>query len=334
MTNKEIANQNATITISVSSSDADYNELTQEVSVTDLPPANAYSIHVHNAKTPEPEAGSTRVIRVWFTLEPRNPEVPTSPVYDEALSDITINYTIGGGSATLSEDYTADTTVLTSNSDSNDNDCNMNGSRRSVTSSAGTVIILEGESCAYIDIPILVDTTSNADTGDETFLVTIASASGGAGETLELADTEATATIGEPNETSFYFFPNRPLVDGDAAFFECYVRQPTTQAFDSSIALISFDGSTPAGTNDININDVTGIDTTRYTASFASLLLGVSSTRAGVQLVVSSYLMSQDAPSSTNPDRFACHGVYLGAIPSDAIISGSFGTVEFGQVYE
>ena len=40
---------------------------------------------------------------------------------------------------------------------------------------------------------------------------------------------------------------------------------PTAEQFDFSSAAIAFNSSIPAGANGININDVTGVDTSRYT---------------------------------------------------------------------
>ena len=94
----------------------------------------------------------------------------------------------------------------------------------------------------------------------------------------------------------------------------CYVVPPTAQQFDSSAAEISFNGSIPANPNDININDVTGVDTSRYTADVSGLT--VSSSRPGIRLTISPY---QSSDGDTN---FGCHGVYTGGVPSYSLISG------------
>ena len=94
----------------------------------------------------------------------------------------------------------------------------------------------------------------------------------------------------------------------------CFVVPPTAQQFDSSVAVISFNGSTPADLNDININDVTGVDTSRYTADLSGLT--INSSRPGIRLTISPYQTSDEA---TN---FSCHGVYAGGVPSESLISG------------
>ena len=93
----------------------------------------------------------------------------------------------------------------------------------------------------------------------------------------------------------------------------CYVIPPTAEQFDSSSAFISFNGSNPAGANGININDVTGVDTSRYTADVSGLT--ISSSRPGVRLIISPYEASDGA---TN---FSCHGLYVGVVPSYSLIS-------------
>ena len=94
----------------------------------------------------------------------------------------------------------------------------------------------------------------------------------------------------------------------------CYVVPPTAQLFDSGAAEIAFNGSTPADLNQININDVTGVDTSRYTTDVSGLT--ISSSRPGIRLTISPYLASDGA---TN---FSCHGVYVGGVPSYSLISG------------
>ena len=94
----------------------------------------------------------------------------------------------------------------------------------------------------------------------------------------------------------------------------CFVVPPTAQQFDYSAALISFNESTPANLNQININDVTGVDTSRYSADVSGLT--INSSRPGIRLTISPYQISDGA---TN---FSCHGVYVGEVPSESLISG------------
>ena len=113
---------------------------------------------------------------------------------------------------------------------------------------------------------------------------------------------------------SLIFSPTTPLCIGEEVQMVCYVVPPTAEQFDSAAAAIAFNGSIPAGFNAININDVTDVDTSRYTADASGLT--ISSNRPGVRLTISPYEASDGA---TN---FSCHGLYLGAIPSYSLISG------------
>ena len=110
------------------------------------------------------------------------------------------------------------------------------------------------------------------------------------------------------------FSPSTPLCVGDEVEMICFVVPPTAQQFDSSAALISFNGSNHANLNDININDVTGVDTSRYTADITGLT--ISSSRPGIRLTISPY---QSSDGATN---FSCHGVYAEGVPSYSLISG------------
>ena len=114
-------------------------------------------------------------------------------------------------------------------------------------------------------------------------------------------------------DNSLTFSPSTPLCVGDVVQMICYVIPPTAQLFDSSTPLIAFNGSIPANPNDININDVTGVDTSRYTTDVSGLT--ISSSRPGIRLTISPYLASDGA---TN---FSCHGVYFGGVPSYSLIS-------------
>ena len=94
----------------------------------------------------------------------------------------------------------------------------------------------------------------------------------------------------------------------------CFVVPPTAQQFNSSAAEVSFNGSTPANLNQINSNDVTGVDTSRYTTDVLGLT--ISTSLSGIRLTITPYQASDGA---TN---FSCHGVYIGGVPSDSLISG------------
>ena len=114
-------------------------------------------------------------------------------------------------------------------------------------------------------------------------------------------------------DNSLTFSPSTPLCVGDVVQMICYVVPPTSQQFDSSAPLIAFNRSIPANPNDININDVTGVDTSRYTTDVSGLT--VSPSRPGIRLTISPYQASDGA---TN---FSCHGAYVAGIPSYSLIS-------------
>ena len=173
-----------------------------------------YSLHIHNAQTPEPEGGvcsdtahttqaaceavsantwtptTTRNLAVWVSIH------PTDSVSATASEAITINYTTGGGTgdtATAGSDY---------------------------TTTSGTVTIPVGDSYASFDIPILADSD---DEGNETFTVSLTDATTtDNSKGISIADRSATATIGDPDISSIYFHPNRPLMQGDAASMQCF----------------------------------------------------------------------------------------------------------------
>ena len=112
--------------------------------------------------------------------------------------DIMINYEVKAGSAEAGTDYIAPT--------------------------SNTAIIKAGNSGVSISIPLVEDlrtTTNKDDEVDESFSVSITSVST-IGADVSIGDADATVTIGDPNKSAFYFFPNRPLVDGDTPYWECY----------------------------------------------------------------------------------------------------------------
>ena len=115
-------------------------------------------------------------------------------------------------------------------------------------------------------------------------------------------------------DNSLTFSPSTPLCVGDVVQMICFVVPPTATQFDDDAAAISFNGSNPASLNQININDVTGVDTSRYTADVTGLT--ISSSRPGIRLTISPY---QSSDGDTN---FSCHGLYVGGVPSESLISG------------
>ena len=140
VTNADFANTDLTITISTSSDDTAYDDLSRELASITLPQAPAYDLHVHDAQTPELEGTTARSVRVWFTIH------PTNSLVSKADSDITITYRLGGGDAE-STDYTAP--------------------------SGNTVKLASGTSRINLDIPLVADTPTTMDVADETFTVTI-----------------------------------------------------------------------------------------------------------------------------------------------------------------
>ena len=110
------------------------------------------------------------------------------------------------------------------------------------------------------------------------------------------------------------FSPSTPLCVGDVVEMICFVVPPTATQFDSSAAAIAFNSSDAANLNDINNNDVTGVDTSRYSADISGLT--VSSNRPGIRLTISPY------QSSDGAINFSCHGLYVGEVPSESLISG------------
>ena len=114
--------------------------------------------------------------------------------------------------------------------------------------------------------------------------------------------------------SSLTFSPSSPLRVGDVVQMICFVVPPTAQQFNFSAALISFNGSTPANLNQINNNDVTGVNTSRYTADVSAVTISTNLT--GIRLTIFPYQASDGA---TN---FSCHGVYQSGVPSESLISG------------
>ena len=96
----------------------------------------------------------------------------------------------------------------------------------------------------------------------------------------------------------------------------CYVVPPPSTTFALDTAYVSFNGSVPpASIAQINTNIVLGgIDLSRYSANTDGL--GVSTSRPGIRLIITSYI-----PSDSNT-IYGCHGLFANATVSDAIVSG------------
>ena len=176
---------------------------------------------------------------------------------------------------------------------------------------------------------------------DETFKVSITSVST-SGANLSIADADATVTIGDPNESAFYFFPNRPLVNGDTPYWECYHFPVGDEVFVDPAALVAFfDGAFLSGATPLNIinnNVLVGVALKPYEASHASndmLLFPFASTaRPSIKFGFDTGgNFSYD--SSRDTLRYACGGAVSGGVPADSTTEGGpFGQLEFGQAYE
>ena len=240
-------------------------------------------------------------------------------------SDITITYTVTDtadtASASAGEDYTAPTT----------------------TPEETTATIPASATSAYIEIPLLEDSVSpTGDVGDETFKVSITSVST-IGADVSIGDGEATVTIGDPNENAFYFFPNRPLVDGDTPYWECY-HSDAGETFIATAAIIQLMSSTIltspiTGTILNDSTDVDGINVEPYETVAAvhddTFLLGFPSVdRVAVKL---GFDTDNNFSYDSRRDilNFACYGVKLDIVPSVSNTEGgAFGQLKFGQSYD
>ena len=96
----------------------------------------------------------------------------------------------------------------------------------------------------------------------------------------------------------------------------CYIELPPSETFVISIALVSFNGSTPATRSQINIFEITGgVDLSRYSANTDGLTL--SSARPAIRLIIHSY------QSSDSDTLIGCHGTFDNGSFSEAIVSDS-----------
>ena len=100
---------------------------------------------------------------------------------------------------------------------------------------------------------------------------------------------------------SLTFTPNTPLCVGEEVIMTCYVEAPTSELFGSTNARISVNGSTPVAANALNVG-IPGLDVSRYSADVMGLT--VSTSRAGLRLVISDYLPSDSITT------FQCAGLY------------------------
>ena len=115
---------------------------------------------------------------------------------------------------------------------------------------------------------------------------------------------------------SISFSPAEPLCIGEEVQMVCYVVPPPPDTFAIPSAYVSFNGSDPpASVSNINDNDmIGGVDLSRYSASIDGL--GVTSSRPGVRLIITSYI-----PSDSNT-LCGCHGFFPNTTVSDAQVSG------------
>ena len=94
----------------------------------------------------------------------------------------------------------------------------------------------------------------------------------------------------------------------------CYIEPPGSLTFVFDTAVVSFNGSVPANQDNINMNNVAGVDVTRYSANTVGLTL--STARPAIRLIIDSYL-----PSDSDT-LFGCHGTFQNSSLSAAIVSG------------
>ena len=119
--------------------------------------------------------------------------------------------------------------------------------------------------------------------------------------------------IGNFVGNSLSFLPNVSRCIGDEVEMLCFVV-PNGQMFIANTALLSFNGSSAATPTNINLNGLSGVDLSRYSADTTNL--NISNERAGVRLTISDYQASDGAT------LFACHGLFSGLTPSAALVSG------------
>ena len=244
-------------------------------------------------------------------------------------SDITITYTVTDtadtASASAGEDYTVPATT--------------------------TVTIPASSTSAYTEISLVADSVgSPSDKEDETFKVSITSVST-SGADLIVADADAIVTIGDPDKSSNYLFPNRPLMRGEKAAdvvagvdpvagetpsFECYIVPEMGKSFSSIFPSIKINDSTALINAQINGNSVdssTYVDLTQYRGEGHLYLLLVSTLRAHNRLF---FAPGGSGYNPMNNHSYRCLPNFLTSlpIPIKNVPSGRFGMLEFGQAYE
>ena len=93
----------------------------------------------------------------------------------------------------------------------------------------------------------------------------------------------------------------------------CYIEPPAGEVFVFTIAKVSFNESDPATIAQINENDVTGVDLSRYSANIDGLTL--TAARPGVRVIIDNYM-----PSDSDTE-FGCHGTFSNQTDSVATVS-------------
>ena len=139
----------------------------------------------------------------------------------------------------------------------------------------------------------------------------------------------------------FTFLPNRPLVDGDTPYWECYHSDEGETFIDTVTSVAFFDGtslSLPANLTFINDNGIiSGISLEPYEA-FAynsTFLLGFpSKDRVAIKFGFDTGRnFSYD--SSRDTLEYICHGLITGGnVSVSKTEGGAFGQLKFGQSYD
>ena len=282
-----------------------------------------HSLHIHNAQTPEQASDAN--LEVWVSIH------PTDSVSATASEAITISYTTGASAdtATAGSDYTA-------------------------APANSTVTIPAGASYASFDIPILADSD---DEGNETFTVSLTDATTTDSKVISIADSSATATIGDPDISSIYFYPNRPLMQGDGTttnkgdrvYFDCYVQAPSGSPFGLNSTLLSIDNSTFVSSggplHTLQLLSHSLVDLRNYSATGTPLLA-----TSGLTRVVDRYTIHNSGTVTYPTGVYQGDHTYRGYQPADASaeyrcggqfangnfstpVSGSFGQKAYGQAY-
>ena len=111
------------------------------------------------------------------------------------------------------------------------------------------------------------------------------------------------------------FSPNVPLCIGDQVVMICYVVPPPPEtSFSVDTAYVSFNGIVVTFIQLNTTFQFNVIFLFRYSASIDGL--GASTSRAGIRMVIASYI-----PSDSNT-IYGCHGVFSNGTVSEALVSG------------